>query len=91
MVEQRFQLQFAQQVAMPGFGRDVPGAAAEQGRAQHGCRRRVGDAHLADRQQVAIVGYGAISGVAASRNSSALIAAASVKSSISHPSRRCAS
>ena len=38
-------------------------AAAEQGRAQRCRRRRVRDAHLADRQQVAIVGHGAISGV----------------------------
>ena len=38
-------------------------AAAEQGRAQHGRRRRVRDTHLADRQQIAIVGHGAIAGV----------------------------
>ena len=38
-------------------------AAAEQGRAQRRRRRRVRDAHLADRQQVAIIRHGAIAGV----------------------------
>jgi hypothetical protein len=38
-------------------------AAAEQGRAQRCRRRRVRNAHLADRQQIAIVGHGAISGI----------------------------
>ena len=38
-------------------------AAAEQGRAQRRRRRRIADSHLADGQQVAIVGHRAVAGI----------------------------